>query len=57
MVPCFKGGEAVRRDRLLHLLHAVEEVVHIDLPELHWVQGLDLVHFELPDGAIGGVPG
>ena len=52
MVPGLEGREAVGGDRLLHLLHAVEEIVHVHLPQLHRVQALHLVHLQLADGAV-----
>ena len=57
IIPSLERNQTVRRDRLLHLLHAVQEVVHINLPQLHRVQGLHFLHLQLAYRTVGRVSG
>ena len=57
VIPRLERNQSIRRDRFLHLLHAVQEIVHVNLPQLDRVQRLHLVHLEFSNRTVGRVPG
>ena len=56
LTPGLVMHNGVWRDRSPDPLHGLEEVAHVDLPEVDDVETLDLVNLEFSDGTIGRVP-
>ena len=56
MVPSFEWSQAIWWHWLLHLLHAIKKVIHINFPQLHRIQWLDLIHLQFSDRSIGSIP-